>query len=664
MSTFFTSDPREERRRTMNALGAVFQRTDQMLTGKPVRVRVVEDARMPHAAWTQQDNTDRQSVIHFNLEKIGGLNTPEDIVRITGLNIHEVSHVMFTPHIPMMGRGNPMADVIRTLPRGMDAFNILEDQRIETMMVLTFPSSRHYFNAAISDYILNGSDEQLMSAWMLVHGRRYVGDDLREALRKLFIAPDVLPELERIIDDYRTLDLYMRGDLFHGSKLVNRFHELVFGGDMENPPQYAHSDQHMTGEPTSEDKAAASNASAKVKAGKDETDDRSGEPEDQEGNGDQSSGGEEGDQDDEQDGEGGSSGNKDADDTDLGDDDDGSGSGEEGDEEQDAQGKPGGSRGSDAASGADGDKKRSAGRGSGGKGAGDGGPKTDTSILNKARDIASNLLDEALNDEGIVNETRTTQRAAKYAPHHDTIEIHRGWHHEARPEPALIAQRFAVRLGRMRDEVDPGWERHQPEGRINVQRAMHGDPLGDVWDTWTEGKQDATDIEIVMAVDVSGSMGSHVYSLSNAAWIIKAASDRLGMPCTVYAFDHGGFLVYKADEKAVPDRYPNTPATGGTAPHRIIIECARVLTRSRRKKKLLIMMSDGAWAGHPLAGYPTSDEIIKQLNASGVVTAMYYLTGNERSQVNWHHAMVRKSASSLDALPAFADMLVRALMQM
>jgi hypothetical protein len=80
---------------------------------------------------------------------------------------------------------------------------------------------------------------------------------------------------------------------------------------------------------------------------------------------------------------------------------------------------------------------------------------------------------------------------------------------------------------------------------------MRGDDLDTIFDQWSEGQDDATEIECVILLDNSGSMsGSKETSAYRAMYAIKRALDRINANTTVITFNTATNVLYRADEKA------------------------------------------------------------------------------------------------------------------
>jgi hypothetical protein len=210
---------RTRRNNAYRSLAATYEQADRIIANRPLRVRLVDDPAKP-PAWT----TDNGAVITLNVALLGALDTPEDYVRVTGVNFHELAHVLFTPI--------PSADTQRlysalSFVRG--SFNVLEDQRIESMMVALAPSTADYYRAMFAQYVLEQPDrDALRYAWVLAHGRRYLGPEIIASLATVFAGSDInRTELAAIIDEYRQLDLTLRRDIERAVELAQQFDTIM-----------------------------------------------------------------------------------------------------------------------------------------------------------------------------------------------------------------------------------------------------------------------------------------------------------------------------------------------------------------------------------------------------------------------------------------------------
>ena len=137
----------------------------------------------------------------------------------------------------------------------------------------------------------------------------------------------------------------------------------------------------------------------------------------------------------------------------------------------------------------------------------------------------------------------------------------------------VTSDQFGRELERIRIENDPMWNIEQPSGRLNVQRAMHSDinDIDKVFDRWELGN-DSNDIEAVILLDHSGSMGSRMTSTLQSAWTIKRGIEMIDGRVTVFKFNHKSRLLYSADDLAKPNEYRFVNSSGTTNPINSLID--------------------------------------------------------------------------------------------
>jgi len=104
--------------------------------------------------------------------------TIDTIADLRGIIQHEIGHIRFTVPFPEL-REQAGIDDWAVLPNTRPyhtAWNILEDQRMETLVVNAVPRIATYFVKMIYEHIVNGD---MNHAWLLLAGRTYLPDDLR-----------------------------------------------------------------------------------------------------------------------------------------------------------------------------------------------------------------------------------------------------------------------------------------------------------------------------------------------------------------------------------------------------------------------------------------------------------------------------------------------------
>jgi hypothetical protein len=84
--------------------------------------------------------------------------------------------------------------------------------------------------------------------------------------------------------------------------------------------------------------------------------------------------------------------------------------------------------------------------------------------------------------------------------------------------------------------------------------------------------------------------------------------------------------LYKSDERAKATEYRNAFAGGSTDPSQALLEVERLFLATRKKTKLLFIVSDGEWFNEQRC-----EETIQRINAiEGAVTSAVFITSEWR----------------------------------
>ena len=161
------------------AVTQVLEKTDRLfICSTNLKVDWLDDPEQ-HPGWT----TGAEILINFNyFDELDD----DALVALWGLNYHELAHVIMTPRI----RGG-----FRTIlpdPNTNDAFNIMEDWRIETQMAGLFLSLEPYFKMTVNRLILKDHElkkrpgAQDWAVFTLVVGRMYLDQSLRIRYERKF----------------------------------------------------------------------------------------------------------------------------------------------------------------------------------------------------------------------------------------------------------------------------------------------------------------------------------------------------------------------------------------------------------------------------------------------------------------------------------------------
>ena len=246
----------------------------------------------------------------------------------------------------------------------------------------------------------------------------------------------------------------------------------------------------------------------------------------------------------------------------------------------------------------------------------------------------ANLIDNAIKD--VLNSSQTKQelqQVRKALREVDTVTNGLGnarsnnWVIEQ--EYRTVSKSFADELIQLQIDSDPAWQRQVPSGKLNIQRTMNMDinDINILFDRWSEGSE-AFDIEAVILVDSSGSMGGQIAEASKAVWTIKRSLESIDANVTVYTFDDDSKVLYNSDEKAEAGKYRCAYAGGSTDPYEALLETERILTMTRKKTKLLFVVSDGEWFREDKC-----EEVISRINdLDGAITSAVMIIGEWQIQ--------------------------------
>ena len=503
------------------------------------------------------------SQVTFNSRLLGDLSTPKEIAGIKGLDLHEVCHILYTSR-----EGSDIFEFVRDNSLFM-AYNALEDQRIETLFTSKYPSTIDWFTSTILIHFVDNK-KAFTTSYPLLRGRRYLPTELRAKSRNAYPHQHQIDEISEIVDAYRTL--IFPADTETGKDLIRRFNDLLPKG------QGGQSGEGGEGEEGgSETGSECGRVKVKVKIN------------DPFGHGDRPHEGIESDPTSrpvapkKQERDRDNAKKRDfEDDADLA------------DEMNDPSTDLGGDAGDDA------------------------GDELET--------MMNDLLDEILNDNDVANEINDILRQISGLPSLAT---------NSSTEPAKVAYgsinpdantfqaslSFGRELERIRADFDPAWEKYESQGRLHAHRYLRGDDLDTVFDRWSEGKDDVTEIECVILLDNSGSMnGSKASNSYRAMYAIKRAFDRINANCTVITFNDQANTLYRASDKAGAT-IRDARTGGGTVPDTAIQYATKLLAETDKPIRIFFAITDGDWSGNS----DLNHDAIRKLGRAGVLTALAYI---------------------------------------
>jgi hypothetical protein len=543
--------------------------------------------------------------IQLNTSAIGDVTEPETVASLKGLGLHETAHIMMTPPVA----GTKFARALNN-DSLMRAFNVLEDQRIETHLTTLFSN--------VDDWLLASTAKQLSATqteaeyqYALLAGRKYLPPEIVQAYREQFKKPELLADVDAIINEYVGLDLASPKTHARAIELVSQFNNIIESmsdGGSEDVPDGADASQYDwlndgwsgLSEPTMHQPGAAKDtksASLTPKQQKDLADKVkakiAGQPA-------PSSPGD--------------------------------------DESPDGQGgvpapKPGDEQGGNAA--------------------GQGGSlqelldKTLKDVVSRRQKEISKTIAQFNGDVGLDGKSVPPPKRSN-----------RQYESSVDPKTVKASKSFARELELMRADYDPGWVLRTEQGRLNVQRYGTGCDTDEAFDEWDTGREDVLDIECVIVIDNSGSMYSQMSNAYQSMWAIKRALDKVDASTTVVTFASSTHLLYSADEKATA-QYRDIGSGGGTEPTQAVRYARSVLANSQRAIKLFIAITDGEWFASTDA-----DDDIRHLRKGGVITALGMIGAGSLKDgdvtINSHGCEVAVPIEEMSQLFVLAKEMVRA----
>jgi len=548
-SRYYEARTEEQQLRSvrLNALCRVYEQADRVITGDPVLVHVVPDGPAP--AWS-----DGQA-IYINAQEIEEIDL-EALAQVNGLNFHELAHHLYTPR-----KGTVFMKWV--LENGyMESANMLEDQRIETLLVGRYPSIAPFLTATVARWLARTPNDAVGN-YMLLRGRRYLPLEVRDAFRDMFAQPELLPVIADIVDQYRVLAF--PADYDKGKELIKRWNDEVLKPLGFQPPKGMNG---CTGrDPVSKGRPEPGKAQERDAK------------------------------------RGGNIGKPDS-------------------------GKPANTNNptnnapqtiQDALDMANSQPdKQSEDYTPGEPIAGAGHHESLGGIPDSVHNMLEDVIEEVLSRKDVQADIKTKQKVivGGDGKHNDAVKSGRFDMTSVPADAMAIYRKFARELERLRDECEPAWHKEEASGRLNVQRVIRGCEIDEAFDRWDEGT-DGADIEAVILVDRSGSMGGgNDREASIACWTIKRALESIGGLVTVYAFDDETEVAYTRNQSADRINYKFIFGSGGTDPHGSLLAAEQLLMSSRKKNKMLFIITDGVFDENK------NDEVIARIAKRGILTAM------------------------------------------
>lgn len=542
------------------------------------------------------------SSIYLYPDMIHDVTSYKGMANLLGLNYHELAHVIYSPAKLDFFPGNHRASF-------KEAYRVLEESRIETLLVGRYPSIRKNLTVSVMQFVAR-ENKKHPETFLLTHGRRYLPKKIRAAIRSVFLkafGAEATRKLAALIDEYRFMSFPDRKSRERGTEIINEF--AAWMSNLGLTPPHAHGDGAgtMTEEGTWGDDAKRKEQASEdaEKSRQREEEDEEDEPGDVPGTDSPAERGEE----DDPDGEDGDGGRQDQEDE---------------DEDSDHDDGPASEVRviDDVRDESDPEKLSSR----AGAGEDESAPLTQKEL----QESLEEALTEVLRDEGVQEDVgRLRDAMDDYAAQCSLLDPDEAKYRKV-PVTAEMVRRsegVADRLAELWAQIDSGWSYGVSEGsRIDMNRvfgARTPEELESVYVSWDPGRQESSGLEVVVLGDASGSMSDYNSFVaqtgmrrcefaSQNVWEVRSALAQVDAKVTVLTFQTTCKTLYSREEEADPGHYHDFRSSGGTNPLEAIKEARRILSVSEMTHKLLLVFTDGGWSYH--------DEIPESLDSMTDVT--------------------------------------------
>ena len=601
-----------KKRDRLQRLAQVFSRANSVLTSRLISVHVVNEPHKNAPAWSGASD------VYFNLAKVRDEFDAQSLLSLQGLNFHELAHVRYTPR-----NGSEICRWVIENDK-WQAFNALEDMRIEGLLVSRFPSIVNWLTATVLDYLVR-EPEGLDTLFALVRGRRYLPVELRKMARENYVRQEDIDELCDVVDSYRTL--LFPEDTEVAKELISRYHDLL-----QNLPVRHENSVNADGETiTVEVRVHDPNGHAsRPQQGIESSNSRPASKAEQQQDRDNLK------KQDKQDEAEVSKKKPDvvidvvADTTPQPSDETSNETSNEGnatsDDESDEFGNDSDEFGDDFGDEFDFDSDDSNDSDSDSQGGNSWGTGASEGAKTPALDELNEMLDEIVDELSKELDRLSIQVNGSPLLDGNNSKTPAKADYENKPVPQelfLVSKAFARELERLKAKHEPNWNKYVDSGRFNVSRYLNGDEFDTLFDEWQEGRDDVTAIEAVILLDYSGSMcGDNAKNAYQSMWAIKKALEQVNARTTVVLFDHETKLLYGADEKA-GTTIRDAGTRGSTEPEEAILFAQNVLATTEQPIRLVFMITDGVWETK------VGEESVRQMKRAGVLTCQALIADHE-----------------------------------
>lgn len=614
------------------SLLALFTRVDSILSGREILVATSDSVQ---AAATDGTNIYFNSMLIDSVfasivrEGVTKQSTFSNLIKIRGLNYHELSHILYTPRkgakfikdVLNMGQTHPKIDS----QSAFKAFNILEDARIESLFTAKYPASTPYFIHTVTELIASNTKE-LDAKFPLLYGRKYYPKSIRNKSEKLFVqnfkvsAKD-LKAMKNCIDEYRSVVFPKHQS--EALKCVETFALLLLKIFQNNLPDHGSANHHEISSGSTDGVREQQKVQEQRNALEEQLDE---EEDEEEENSDSDAGDSKNDR--HQDSEESEESEDDSEDS-----DDDSEDSEESEESFDSD-----EDSNDGAESSGASPSRSL--------KSDG---SDSEVEKELNDIQVRN-EESLNT-AIAKELKQIRQSAseyRFKRFFDNIEEP---NFSVTPPQSYraLSNTISTALSKLKADTDNQWEKDTNMGNLNVIKKVQSRGLHtDFFDQWIDEGDERPDAEVVILLDQSSSMytqqldwekyyewqrallvdpstprpveltkGTLISEASCAMWSIKYACQTQDIPCTVIGYADTPSALYANNTKVLKGLAPIFRAHGSTYPTEALQISEQVFAKSTAKYKLLVTITDGDWTDSS-----GSAKVIQKLNKQGCHTVL------------------------------------------
>lgn len=513
------------------------------------------------------------------------------IATLKGVFQHEFGHCRFTTPMPnLVDIAYPeMERSTRDhfLQTHLKSWNLLEDQRMENLVVDDVPRIANYFMPMVFDIVLQHSDSNPAAPWLFTAGRRYIDPAIRRAARQQFVTQHGDDNADKWLD---IVNAYLSAD--NGADMVSavidatEFLNEIMVNLPQNPGGGNGHGQYQRRDEKNED---SEKRISETSSDDDESDDDESDDEDSD------------------DGQGGGSAESD-------DDADDAGQGGDGESDDDGEGDEAGSGGSDTDNDGTGDGDDSNRKGDKGNTEGESeqdaksndsksvttnSGQTDPTFSDLADEMqrqADEALNRAMNDFDVRDMAKDAAARSEVAGIPDAP-----WSGSPLPDDLVLqcesqASFIAQSLNDFLTTSQPAWVSHTESGvldalayrtkavgALDYHRSLHGDVNAGL------------NVHVSMLADVSASMGDKAMRDLSVAMYSMARACRMvgiGSTFTLWSEADSTYRIWRTGEEQ-PLLWPNV---SGTDPHMALDDLANHNPEGA-EHHLVVVFTDGAWAG-------------------------------------------------------------------